>query len=510
MISRPRGRIQTMAAVRKTVAIPASSSRFLRAHFQTTIGEHYATDRKGDPVAFCVRGPRCECSELCDSCRGPSECSVRPTSEEGSRNTLAGSVRTTWIDEGVSQGAIAVGEGAVFVAGGVQSETVDFSVRSHDTSDGRRLWSDVFDHSGGTDIAIGVTSAGGRLFAVGGANLDADSSQIPLIRVYDRSSGQTLWEQEVTDGQGVFDSSVVSRGTLIAVGGNTEWLVYAYDAASGTPLWQHRSGLDGGNRAIDVAHADGRAFVVGRETLSNGFSTWLVRAYDTDSGAVLWEDRPADELFGQAQSVAVEGDIVLAVGSIGRSMDTWPFVDTDWRLRAYHAQTGELLWQDEPNKGGFFFPEGASEVVVRDNRAFVAGTGGVGCGLRPEDPHNCDFIVRAYRLETGRLLWEDQRDDGPFDVATAISLDDDGVVVAGFGGSACDITATSNCDMLLRAYKPAGGVRWQDRVRRPATDDVAQGVAAGNGRVFLSGLLYDTDFSVDTLVRAYASRPKTR
>src|SRR5262245_55097816 len=63
------------------------------------------------------------------------------------------------------------------------------------------LWEDAFDRAGGRDAASGVTPAGGRVFAVGGADIPADFSGIPLIRAYGSETGHLLWQPKVADGQ---------------------------------------------------------------------------------------------------------------------------------------------------------------------------------------------------------------------------------------------------------------------------------------------------------------------
>ena len=262
------------------------------------------------------------------------------------------------------------------------------------------------------------------------------------------------------------------------------------------------------NRAIGVAEHDGRVFVSGRaQPLGAAHSDWFVRAYDASSGTVLWEDYAPDRIGGQAGLIAVEGNRVIAVGSVVTRTTTPPFSNHDWRIRVYDAKTGALLWQDIVDKGGFSFPEAAFDVTVLDGRAFVVGSGGAGCSLNVTAPDNCDFIVRAYKLKTGRLLWEDQLDRAPFDLATSVAAKDGKVFALGLGGNDCDnseLTLT-NCDLLIRAYKPKSGkVLWEDQVDSMGTDDASEDIAADDGKVFVASVVVDpTDLLGDLLVRAY-------
>ncbi len=404
-------------------------------------------------------------------------------------------------DEFASGDAIATGDGAVFVAGAAGD---DFLVRAYSVEDGRLLWADVFDKAGGRDDALGVTQAGGKVFAVGGADIPATFLGIPLIRAYERETGRLLWQHEVADVQGVFDSAVVHGRTVIAVGGNSAWLVQAYDAETGSVQWADRFGVGTSNRAIGVAEHGKRIFVVGRARPPGGTQNWFVRAYDATSGGVLWEDHSPAGISGQAQSVGVQGNRVIVAGNVITRTTTPPFLNTDWRIRTYDAATGALLWEDVVDKGGPGFPEGPYAVTVLGSRAFVAGSGGAGCNFFLTFSPDCDFIVRAYELRSGRLLWEDQLNLGDFDQAISVTANDGRVFVVGQGGNNCDVQV-GNCDMLIRVYKAnSGQVMWEDQVDSIGTEDAAVSVAVAGGKVLTAGYFFETvDFHLDLLVRAY-------
>jgi glucose dehydrogenase len=410
-------------------------------------------------------------------------------------------------DENPALGAIAAGNGAVFIAGKTRrgGGDTDFLVRAYDATDGRLLWRDSFDRGGGDDDALGITLAGERVIAVGAGNLDANFVGIPLIRAYDSKTGLLLWQNELADGRGVFGRAVVHQGRVIAVGGNTDWLIQAYEAETGAALWQDRFGVGTGNRAISVAEGDGRVFVGGKARPPSGRLSWLVRAYDAASGNVLWEDYPVPSAFAQATRIAVEGNRVIAVGLVSTSTPTPPFFNRDWLVRVYNAKTGKLLWQDLVDKGGFGFPEGASDVTVRKGRAFVAGSGGSGCGPSVAAPDNCDFIVRAYALETGQLLWEDQLNRAPLDLADSIAAADHRVFAGGSGGNNCDLSGgPATCGMIVRAYDAkTGELLWEDQVDSIEAGVVGQGVATHGGSVFATGYFLTPGFFLHGLVRAY-------
>ena len=409
-------------------------------------------------------------------------------------------------DEFAGFDAIVAGERAVFVAGSVED---DFLVRAYGAEDGRLLWDDEFDRSGRIDSALGITAASGKVFAVGGADFPPNSVRgIPLIRAYEGQTGRLLWQQEIADGQGTFGHAIVHGETVVAVGGNLAWLVQAYDAETGTAQWGDRFGVGVSNRAIGVAEHAGRVFVGGRARPTTGAAiNWFVRAYDASSGNVLWEDYAPAGIGGQVISVAVEGNLLIATGSLLTRTTTPPFVNSDWRIRVYDSKTGSLQWEEIVDKGGHEFPEVAIDLAVLGGRAFVVGGGGPGCGLTVSGTDNCDFIVRAYDLGSGRLLWEDQLDRSPFDAVASVAAANGKVFALGIGGNNCDNSGLTNCDLLIRAYKPnSGKVLWEAQVDSLGLHDDPSGVAADGGRVFAAGFVVDpADFLSDLLIQAYVA-----
>jgi hypothetical protein len=98
----------------------------------------------------------------------------------------------------------------------------------------------------------------------------------------------------------------------------------------------------------------------------------LVRAYDTASGILRWEDQfpSASVCICQAKDVVVDGGRVIAVGAGSAT----------WLVRAYDARHGDLLWSDEfaPIGGIWLNPfdaEGALAVAMAGGRVFVGGSG---------------------------------------------------------------------------------------------------------------------------------------
>jgi hypothetical protein len=106
---------------------------------------------------------------------------------------------------------------------------------------------------------------------------------------------------------------------------------------------------------------------------------------------------------------------------------------------------------------------------------------------------DCDFILRAYELESGRLLWEDQLDRGDFDQAIPVTAKKGRVFVVGQGGKDCDVLV-NNCDALIRVYKAnSGQLLWEDQVDSIGTEDAALAVAVAGGKLFAGGRTFEPD-----------------
>ena len=415
-----------------------------------------------------------------------------------------------------------------FVAGGATgasgvSDDFDWLVRAYDTQDGTLLWEDRFDLASGRDSPLGITTGGGLVFVSGDATNSA-GVLVPVIRAHDGRTGALLW-QDVGAHQGLFDSAAVHGSAVVAIGAIGEdpspdpgasfffrgdWLVRAYDAMTGDLLWEDRFGqpdpvgavqLD---RPVTVAAAGNRVFVGGRGRVAAGqASRWIVRAHDAKNGALLWQDVVLGATPGQANSIAIEGDRLVAAGFLISQLS--PF-NLDWLIRASDTETGELLWQDVVNRG-ISSAEMALDLAVGEGRVFAVGTAGATCRFDVVHPDNCDALIRAYELDSGQFLWEDRFDDAPLDEYRSVAAKDDLVFATGIGANDCDYSGLpTNCDLLVRAYAAkTGQLVWEDQVDESGTDEEGNAIAVHGGRVLVTGNLFDGSalFLSDLVVRAY-------
>lgn len=159
----------------------------------------------------------------------------------------------------------------------------------------------------------------------------------------------------------VVDGVVYVAGHIGVTGGAG---LYAYDAATGEPLWMRR---EGGQPPSDLAVADGKLYV-------SFLTDHVLRAYDASTGDLLWE------VPGPTSAPTVVDGVVYAADNI-RSL---------W---AIDAETGRKRWAARA-PGGYGFG-----LAVADGKVYVGGE---------ED----DAPVFAYDSSTGALLWR-TRTGGP-------------------------------------------------------------------------------------------------
>jgi outer membrane protein assembly factor BamB len=247
-------------------------------------------------------------------------------------------------------------------------------------------------------------------------------------------------------------------------------------------LWEVQEDFKGG---IDLARAvtlsKKTTVVVGTADAPGGELDFVIQALRRATGTVQWTDQVSSCCGSTSVHIASLRDKIFAAGyTAGAQVSS-----TDMVVRAYHAPSGTLLWENIWDAGQDDLPNAieASETAV-----VVVGSGGNGPQL--------DFLVRAFDPVSGAVLWEDQVDRPDFDsVAWAVATDWNRVFVAGTTSSTSD---PSQRDLLLRSYiARSGELSWE--VTRPSTFPSKLKVLSG--RVFLAG-----SSSTPTYVGAYAAK----
>ena len=399
-----------------------------------------------------------------------------------------------------SASAVAVDGNRFFVAGFASPNNGDLLVRAYNGKTGTLLWQDQHDRANQPDNALAIAAATGKVF-VAGLAADTGGEAGFLIRAYDGKTGSLLWQDQY-DGSGGWDvaASIVVRGGRVfaagqatMAGGNSDFLVRAYDAKSGQLLWHDQ--VDKG--AFDIANAvtvdANRAFVAGYVTNADGNYDFFVRGYDTKNGTVPWEDQDDKGGTGGDRALA----ITAADGRVFAAGDTSDSVgNTDILVRTYDTKSGNFIWETYYDHAGFF--DWAISIVEHGGRLFTAGQVRESAGVP-------DFFIQAYDANTGEILWQDQHDiAGSVDDARAITAAG-GLVFAVGGGR----NVAGNTDFLVRAYDAATGILlWQDQFDRGQGNDYAHAIVAKAGQLFAAGFDQEAGTGFpgthsDFVVRAY-------
>lgn len=188
---------------------------------------------------------------------------------------------------------------------------------------------------------------------------------------------------------------VVGDGKLFAI--DTDGVIHAFDAQSGSRLWSHRMELD--NKLENSVFGGGVSFAEGRLYATNGVGEVL--ALNAQDGTEIWKVRPAGPLRGSP---------TIAFNSI--------YVMTqDNQIFALDSVDGELQWQESGS---------TTQAGVFGVAAPAAGQGTVIAGYSSGE-------LTAYRYENGRSLWSDAlaRTSISTEVGSLTDIDADPIIDGG-------------------------------------------------------------------------------
>jgi len=374
---------------------------------------------------------------------------------------------------------------AVFIgnASNPADEVNDFVIQSLRRTNGSVRWTDRVRSFPGLLAPLQIASSQGRVFAAGYVPGPTASSTDIVVRAYEALTGTLLWNTVWDAGRDDQPQAIVAGPSAVVVvgyGGNTpgravNFIVRAYDPTSGAILWEDRvERSDLGTAAWTVAITRNRVFVAGTTSLLSAGQDLLVRAYHASSGELVWETtRP----FTSPTAIkASAGRVFLAGSSSSRSY-----------VGAFDAKSGALLWEDDVTEPGI-----VRDIAVHGNRVVAAGSSGAA------------LLVRAYDIATGFIEWQDQTFGPPdsSDFATAVTLNDRAVYVVGGG-----VQGFNQTEMFVRGYDAVTGtLLWDDRSHRSTRPTTAVDVALGKNRLFVAGYALGVGTSSDFVIRAYDVR----
>jgi len=255
---------------------------------------------------------------------------------------------------------IAASHSGVFVVGyggNIGGSSLDFLVRAYAPRTGTLLWEDQVDNAGKDDAALRVAVEGGMVFVAGSAS-DGTTHEL-LVRAYDATSGRLAWESRqagVSPAAMAVDNARVFVGGLATAGGIPHRFLASYDARSGKLLWQEQTGS--GSVSDIVA--------LGPQIVVLGAGESLVRSHNARTGRLIWEGQTGSSDDSVSPLALDAGrDLVFMAGEVVK-----PFEYSEFLVRAYDTANGELVWEDRALRSASSV---AFDVAVKGHRVFAVG-----------------------------------------------------------------------------------------------------------------------------------------
>jgi DNA-binding beta-propeller fold protein YncE len=369
------------------------------------------------------------------------------------------------------------------------------------------VWVARFAHGRGTPVGAGVTPDGSSVFVTGHLG-EGQSSDFETV-AYDAETGGELWKARYDGPAGVGDTprdiAVSPDGSVVFVVGvsggavsEQDFATIAYDAATGSTRWVRRYGGPLNDNAVTVGVAPGgaRVYVSGpREGGSTSFDFATV-AYDAASGTRLWE-----AIYDASVGGSEEIPAALGVDPGGSSVYVTGTSEGVRRIPryltvSYDAETGAERWVDEYSGPQHFGDYAAVLHTSPDGaRIYVSGSGYGTTGA--------DFATVSYDAATGHRVWSARTNHPASEFLRSIAVSPDGGLV--FATGSTQPVGASYPSYLTVAYDATTGHRaWVARHNgQLATVPLASGVSPDGGSLYVTGLSHGPTGSYDFTTIAY-------
>jgi WD40 repeat protein len=313
------------------------------------------------------------------------------------------------------------GGSRVYVTGGANGTC---TTMAYDVDTGAQLW--LSQPINSTCTALVVSADGSRVYATG-----QDGYHWHTVSL-DSVSGALEWTTQRVGGYPTapYGLSLSPAGDRLFVTGYTysgyddDGVTVAYATADGVPLWT--ATYDGaGNedflRAIAVSTDGSRVFVAGSTAPIYQYTDYLVIAYDAATGAQDWlQEYDGSGGYDTARAVVtgVDGRLVYVTGDSAA-----PTAPSDYATVAYDEATGDQAWvatYDGPAHD-IDIPT-AMAIGPTGSRVYVTGESK---GVRDK----FDYGTVAYNAGTGQRVWVlrfDGAEEHGRDLAKAIAVSPSG------------------------------------------------------------------------------------
>lgn len=278
-----------------------------------------------------ILGAQLDQSDVCGkSVAGPeASCFTPPQSVFYSLKSLAWVIGWCLMGPAFAWGGTDIGEGTIVAAGfGYQvGEVSTITVKIYDVESGAVLSDDIYELNVKEDGIAKGPQPDERIFA-GGVGPGATDLSNFVLRVYDARTGKFQWEgnlnltpqDAVSSGQLV--STLVPRRATVtriasvpASASVPSFLLRALDSATGGVMWEDEFTTDGRLRTDRIANrlaSEGR-----RGAGAHPSFDFRIRMLERDGLRLLWEDQVAQgEADEEPQPEAVEDE--------ARVLPTWP------------------------------------------------------------------------------------------------------------------------------------------------------------------------------------------
>jgi PQQ-like domain len=215
-------------------------------------------------------------------------------------------------------------------------------------------------------------------------------------------------------------------------------------------------------------------------------------------GTLLWQlQQDVGGGLDLTRAITLSGRAAVIVGNSQGDEDGARTFDLF--VEAVSRRTGDVQWADQA-----FLSSNTVEplfLAKHQTRVFIVGT------RRLPGHVDTEFLVRAYDVPTGALLWENAWMASPgaldADHPTGIVAGPTAVAVFGYGNNA----NRSGLAFVVRAFdQTSGTVLWEDRFGADATEAIPWAGAINRNRLFLAGTTAPTSVVAvarSLIVRAY-------
>jgi hypothetical protein len=335
---------------------------------------------------------------------------------------------------------------------------------------GIQRWAASYDYGAPAfSYAVGISPDGSTVFVTGTTNYGSDRPSHFATLAYDASAGTEKWvatygsSSNPDQGDRATRLAVSPDGSKVFVTGASScfdcsgsyfqgYSTVAYDASTGTGLWEARYPSDVGAYSIAVSPDGSKVFVNGQA--AGGEASRTV-AYDSSTGQQLWviksDDRP---VYWKALAVSSDSSTVFVAGTAyptDLSCDGWGY-----HTVAYNASDGTEQWSAlYAHCGG-----AATALALSPDGSTVLATG-YG-DARPIPGEGCCLYLSAtvaYDASTGNQLWATEDDSIKVlggDTVISLGVSPDGSRVFVFGDE-CAVSLCRDDPFVTVAYDASTG-----------------------------------------------------